>query len=143
MFLFILESIGTSELILIAVVALIVLGPRKLPQMAKTIGKTMSEFRNATSEFKTTWEKEVAFEDENITAINTNSIPKSSVIVENSIVGNSVPISMEHSLSAPQVRELSPADIARNFPDKDIASKENQAEEIYVEKGTPDKRDWL
>ncbi len=63
MFLFILESIGTSELILIAAVALIVFGPRKLPQMAKTVGKAMSEFRNATNEFKSTWEKEVSFEE--------------------------------------------------------------------------------
>jgi sec-independent protein translocase protein TatB len=50
-FLFILESIGTSELILIGIIALIFLGPRKLPQIAKTIGKTMADFRNTTNEF--------------------------------------------------------------------------------------------
>ncbi len=143
MFLFILESIGTSELILIAVVALIVLGPRKLPQMAKTIGKTMSEFRNATSEFKTTWEKEVAFEDENITATNTGAQRKNPIMIENSIAGNAVQTPPENSLSAPQVRQLSPADIARNFQNRNVVGQQNQAEEIYVEKATPDKRDWL
>ena len=68
MFLFILESIGTSELLLIGVIALIFLGPRKLPQIARTIGKTMADFRKTTSEFKSTWEKEVDFavEEENI-----------------------------------------------------------------------------
>ena len=68
MFLFILESIGTSELLLIGVIALIFLGPRKLPQIARTIGKTMADFRRTTSEFKSTWEKEVDFavEEENI-----------------------------------------------------------------------------
>jgi len=64
MYLFILESIGTSELILIGIVALIIFGPRKLPQMAKTIGKMMAEFRGATNEFKTTWQREASFEEE-------------------------------------------------------------------------------
>lgn len=64
MFLLILESIGTSELILIGVIALIFLGPRKLPQIAKTIGKTLAEFRSTTNEFKATWEREVNFEEE-------------------------------------------------------------------------------
>ena len=64
MFLFILESIGTSELILIGIIALIFLGPRKLPQIAKTIGKTIADFRNTTNEFKSTWEREVDFEEE-------------------------------------------------------------------------------
>jgi len=63
MFLFIFESIGTSELILIGAVALIVFGPRKLPQMAKTLGKAMADFKNTTNEFKSTWEREVSFEE--------------------------------------------------------------------------------
>ena len=58
MFLFIFESIGTQELILIGIVALIFLGPRKLPEIAKTIGKYMAEFRNTTNEFKATWERD-------------------------------------------------------------------------------------
>ena len=64
MFLFIFESIGTSELILVGVVALIFLGPRKLPEMAKKAGKIMAEFRGTANEFKQTWEKEVNFEEE-------------------------------------------------------------------------------
>ena len=64
MFLFILENIGTQELILIGVVALIFLGPRKMPQIAKTISKTLAEFRSATNEFKQTWEREANFDEE-------------------------------------------------------------------------------
>ena len=63
-FLFILESLGTAELILIGIVALIFLGPRKLPSIARTIGKTMADLRNTTNEFKATWEREVNFEEE-------------------------------------------------------------------------------
>lgn len=63
-FLFILESIGTQELVLIGMVALIFLGPRQLPQIARKIGRIMSDFRSTTQEFKSTWEREVNFEEE-------------------------------------------------------------------------------
>jgi Tat protein translocase TatB subunit len=43
-------GIGMPELILIAVVALIVVGPKKLPDLAKTLGKGLNEFRKATSD---------------------------------------------------------------------------------------------
>src|SRR5215213_9701861 len=76
MFLFILESIGTSELIFIGIIALIFLGPRKLPQIAKTIGKAMADFRNTTNEFKSTWEREVDF-DEEVRAIRTGDLNES------------------------------------------------------------------
>lgn len=45
-------GIGGQELILILLVALIVLGPKKLPEMAKTIGKALGEFQRATDDFK-------------------------------------------------------------------------------------------
>lgn len=44
-------GIGTTELILIMVVALLVLGPKKLPDMARSLGKGMAEFRRASNEF--------------------------------------------------------------------------------------------
>lgn len=47
-------GIGMPELILIAVVALIVLGPQKLPDLAKSLGRAVREFRKATSELKET-----------------------------------------------------------------------------------------
>lgn len=49
---------------MIGIIALIFLGPRKLPQIARTIGKTMADFRNTTNEFKSTWEREVNFDEE-------------------------------------------------------------------------------
>lgn len=64
MFLFIFESIGTSELILVGIVALIFLGPRRLPEIAKKIGKITAEFRGTANEFKETWQREVDFEEE-------------------------------------------------------------------------------
>lgn len=61
-FAFILETIGSTELIFILVVALIFFGPRKLPQLARSMGKGLAEFRKASDDFKRTWEREVALE---------------------------------------------------------------------------------
>ena len=60
----ILEGLGSTELIFILVVALIFFGPRKLPQLAKSMGKGLAEFRKASDDFKRTWEREVALETE-------------------------------------------------------------------------------
>ena len=51
-------------MLLVGIVALIFLGPRKLPEMARKIGKIMAEFRSHDHEFKETWQREVNFEEE-------------------------------------------------------------------------------
>lgn len=63
MFLLILDSVGNSELLLILGAALIFFGPRRLPQLSRQIGKSLSEFRRASEDFKRTWEREVNLED--------------------------------------------------------------------------------
>jgi TatA/E family protein of Tat protein translocase len=55
-------TIGGPELILILVIALIVFGPRKLPEIGKSVGKVVGEFRRATSDFQRTIEDEVEAE---------------------------------------------------------------------------------
>ena len=61
-FAFILDSLGSTELIFILIVALIFFGPRKLPTLARSMGKGLAEFRKASDDFKRTWEREVALE---------------------------------------------------------------------------------
>jgi TatA/E family protein of Tat protein translocase len=51
--------IGVPELIIIFVVALIVFGPRKLPELGKSLGKGLAEFRRASNELRSTIEEEV------------------------------------------------------------------------------------
>lgn len=45
-------NIGMPEMLLIAAIALIVIGPKKLPDMARSIGRAFGEFKRATSDFK-------------------------------------------------------------------------------------------
>lgn len=53
-----LESVGTTELLVVLAVGLIVFGPRKLPQLGRSFGQTVSQFRRASDDFKRTWEAE-------------------------------------------------------------------------------------
>jgi TatA/E family protein of Tat protein translocase len=56
-------SLGLPELLLIFGVALIVFGPRKLPEIGRTLGKALGEFKKASEELKSTIEREVAIEE--------------------------------------------------------------------------------
>jgi len=57
-----LESIGTTELLVILVGALVLFGPRKLPELARSLGKSLNQFKGASEDFKRTWEREVESE---------------------------------------------------------------------------------
>ena len=63
MYLLILDSLGSTELLVILGAALIFFGPRKLPQLSRQLGKSLSEFRRASEDFKRTWEREVNIEN--------------------------------------------------------------------------------
>ena len=56
-------SIGGPELLLILVIALLVFGPKKIPELSRTIGRGVAEFRRATNDFKATLEREVSAAD--------------------------------------------------------------------------------
>ncbi len=56
-------GIGSTELLVILIVALVVLGPKSLPGIAKTVGKVMGEFRRVSTEFQRTMNAEVANEE--------------------------------------------------------------------------------
>jgi sec-independent protein translocase protein TatB len=70
----ILETLSTTELFFILVIALIFFGPRKLPQLARTMGKGLAEFRKASDDFKRTWEREVAMEAAKLETESENTI---------------------------------------------------------------------
>lgn len=58
-----LGSIGMPELVIIFVIALIIFGPRKLPELGRSLGKSLAEFKRASNELKSTLEEEIRLED--------------------------------------------------------------------------------
>lgn len=57
-------NLGFPELVVIFIIALLVFGPRKLPELGRSLGKSLAEFKKATNELKRTWEDEVKNEQE-------------------------------------------------------------------------------
>lgn len=52
------------ELIIIFVIALIIFGPRKLPELGRSLGRSLSEFKRASNELKNTLEEEIRIEEQ-------------------------------------------------------------------------------
>lgn len=141
MFLFIFESIGTSELLLIGVIALIFLGPRKMPEIARKIGKIMAEFRSTTQEFKSTWEHEVNFETE-AKAFDLDLMEEERADRQAGELGSGLPEN-ENTIGAPLIKEIDPESFeglaTQNNSDEELDANA-PAEEVDV---LSDKRTWL
>lgn len=137
MFLFIFESIGTSELVLIGIVALIFLGPRKMPEMARKIGKMMNEFRSTTNDFKETWQREVNFEEEakafSLDELEAPTVPRTKEIATPEV--NEVE---ETEPLAPAIRSIDPASFNTDIPA--VNTEPEPAEPAFDEN---DKKNWL
>lgn len=56
-------SIGMPELMIIFVIALIIFGPRKLPELGRSMGKSLSEFKRASNDLRNTLDEEIRIED--------------------------------------------------------------------------------
>jgi TatA/E family protein of Tat protein translocase len=55
-------NLGWPEILIILGIALIIFGPRKLPELGKSLGQSLAQFRRASEDFKRTWEQEVEME---------------------------------------------------------------------------------
>lgn len=141
MLLFIFESLGTSELILIGIVALIFLGPRKLPEIARKIGKMMAEFRTTTQEFKNTWEREVNFEEEK-KALDLDLLE----IDDEEINSIGSPGLSEQNVEMPEIRQIDKERfdqlVDRSGTDDGIGT-DNSTESVDDDDLLSDKRNWL
>ena len=128
MFLLILESLGSTELFFILIMALVFFGPRKLPQLSRSLGKNLAEFRRASEDFKRTWEREVALED-----LQLESRPQDSrADQENSILN---PLVVKPSDQA-VVRET-------NNANNSLPLDETPTDETFPDPQAPRKQDWL
>ena len=59
-----LGSVGVPELIIIFVLALIIFGPRKLPELGRSLGKSLAEFKRASNELRNTLDEEIRLDEE-------------------------------------------------------------------------------
>lgn len=65
--------IGMPELIIILVIALIIFGPRKLPELGKSLGRSLNEFKKASADLQNTLEQEIKLEEQKEQAAKTRS----------------------------------------------------------------------
>ena len=138
LFLFIFESIGTSELVLIGIVALIFLGPRQMPQIARKIGKIMAEFRSTTQEFKSTWEREVNLEQEEQMLRSAFEDDKPEPIAR----GNSILPPADQTPQQPQIKEVDPS-IFQNATNGDVQPASPETVEDKEPADLEAKQNWL
>ena len=141
MFLFIFESIGTAELVFIGIIALIFLGPRRMPEMARKMGKLMADLRGTANDFKQTWEREVNFEEE------------AKMLRDDDLEPFELdPVARETVNDQPAVPEIKPAEFDRQKFETLAAAREEAVEtqtaaadtkQTTDVDGLSDKRTWL
>jgi sec-independent protein translocase protein TatA len=97
-------SIGMPELIIIFVIALIIFGPRKLPELGRSLGKSLAEFKRASNELKSTLEEEIRFEEQQqkVEASRPVSHPAADVVAPPTVVTaapveETIPVRQNHT----------------------------------------------
>ena len=68
-------SVGAPELVLIFILALLIFGPQKLPELGRALGRGLNQFRKATTELKETLEKEMT--DAEASPTSSGALPES------------------------------------------------------------------
>lgn len=143
MALLILESLGSTELLFILVMALVFFGPRKLPQISRSLGKSMADFRRASDDFKATWNREVSLEEFDLMEPSSD---RATPPEENSILNN------ESALQPPSIQAVA-AD--RVIPRQAITSDPTSATQANLQSdqaesemenrpaGNSHKHEWL
>lgn len=147
LFLFIFETIGTSELLLIGLVALIFLGPRRMPEMARKLGKIMADFRATTDQFKQTWEREVNFEEE-AKALRFDDTDQKPVARNTSSLSSGTNEPVLSTIEQPEIKDIDPERLERlkaSAETQAVSADETENDRTITAptRSANDKRNWL
>ena len=135
MVLLILESLGSTELVFILIMALVFFGPRKLPQLSRTLGKNLASFRRASEDFKRTWDREVTMEELNFTKVESDHQP---AFAENSILNNA---QIGQPIRPPTIEAVPPDRVIARGTGDIVSGPE--ITDSFDESAPPPKREWL
>lgn len=125
----ILETLGSTELLFILIIALMFFGPRKLPQLSRSLGKSLAEFRRASEDFKQTWEREVALESARVHEEVDHTLQDSSIIQEPS------------NMPVPAEQVIARESLNAETDSSELSDRPHTVDAPAVEPLT--KRDWL
>jgi TatA/E family protein of Tat protein translocase len=147
----ILESLGSTELLFILLMALVFFGPRKLPQLSRKLGKNLADFRRASEDFKRTWDREVSIEEADGAAVVAAQSP---TLVQNSMLDNQITGRDKpgQSLQTPAIEAVTPdrviarhsknTDTTPSSDDSAVSEPRDFNEGTDAAKPSP-KHDWL
>src|SRR6476660_1570214 len=125
---------------LIGIVALMLLGPRRMPEMARKLGKIMSEFRGTANEFKETWQREIDFEEE-AKALDINALEAEPVAREKAAVPLDKPASAQ--AKAPAITAVDPAQLEELKAKAAQAASPEPVNPTVAPDDPNDKQNWL
>ena len=143
--LLILESLGSTELLFILVMALVFFGPRKLPQLSRSLGKNLAEFRKASEDFKRTWEKEVSLEESDARVVADDTVlPEENSILNNEKAARTLQPPMIEAVRPDQVIARQAAGVERLSADKTgLSPDQSELDGDTDETRHSPKQDWL
>jgi len=143
----ILESLGSTELLFILVMALVFFGPRKLPQLSRSLGKNLADFRRASEDFKRTWNREVSLEESEAAGpvVNRAVLPEQNSILDNDKAGQPSPAPSIRAVAPDQViaRHTIASDAPHSANETGLPSERSDFDAVTDEAKPSSKRDWL
>lgn len=156
MFVGFLEFLGTTEFLVILFAALVLFGPRRLPQLSRSLGKSLSEFKRASEDFKRTWEREVDMDSvqRELTSAHTMLTEDHSLIASTEARSRIIQDAADRAAAEPRLDSSAPtlaADAAAASMDATIGERHASATDAPSAASEPSaaattfarKRDWL
>ena len=125
-------NLGWPEILIILGIALIIFGPRKLPELGKSLGQSLAQFRRASEDFKRTWEQEVEMEKYKLSPLEDET---KSLAQEESIAREEALDRAEPESAAEEPPQVEPAAETAEQPSVAAEQGETVAQEA--------RRDWV